>query len=363
MSKAHDLVVDQRLPAGERLDDRKSVLADTNMAPVVRSRNRVVAAGPGVAVSLAGGVGALALNVMLPPVSALLIALILGVAFAGFGGVRQSLSAGLAVASRRILRIGVALLGLQLVVGQLLALGWEVMVVALVVVVGGIAFTVWAGAVLGVPPARRLLIACGFSICGAAAVAAVDGVTESDEEDMAVALAMVVTFGSAAMLILPFIALRMGFAERAAGAWMGGSIHEVGQVVVAGGLIGGSALQVAVVVKLARVLMLAPVLTVVSWRARARAVASASRPPARVPLFVAMFVALAVVGSVVSVPQGVRDGVAVVQSLALAAAMFALGCGINARALRRLRRAEVALGFASSAMIALLAMPAVILLS
>ena len=134
-------------------------------------------------------------------------------------------------------------------------------------------------------------------------------------------------------------------------------------MVVAGGLIGGSALQVAVAVKLARVLMLAPVLTVVSWRARARAVASASRPPARVPLFVAMFVALAVVGSVVSVPQGVRDGVAVVQSLALTAAMFALGCGINARALRRLRRAEVALGFASSAMIALLAMPVVLLLS
>jgi uncharacterized integral membrane protein (TIGR00698 family) len=325
------------------------------LAPVVGP----AAVAPGLAVAAIGGVLAILLHAVLPLVSALLIAIVLGVVFTNTVGPRASFKPGLAVASRRALRVGVALLGFQLVVSQVVGMGWPVLVVVVLIVGGGITVTVAIGSILGVPPARRLLIACGFSICGAAAVAAADGVTDSDEEDVAVALALVVAFGSLAMLVLPAIAQATGLGGREAGAWMGGGIHEVGQVVVAGGIIGGAALQVAVIVKLARVLMLAPVLTVMSWqRRRLGSLPTGKRPPL-VPLFVVVFVVLVVLGSLLPVPGGLRDGVAQVQGFALATAMFALGCGIDVRSMRRLRSAEFLLGALSSVSVALLALPLV----
>jgi uncharacterized integral membrane protein (TIGR00698 family) len=314
---------------------------------------------PGLIAAIIGGVAALAVHAILPLVSGLLVAIVLGVAFAQLVGARAVFAPGLAVASRRVLRIGVALLGMQLVVGDALALGWPVLVVVVLVVAGGIAVTVSVGRMLGVPPARRLLIACGFSICGAAAVAATDSVTDSDEQDVAVALALVVAFGSAAMLALPAIAQQVGFGTRAAGAWMGGGIHEVGQVVVAGGLLGATALQAAVVVKLARVLLLAPVLTVLAWQRRRCGDTLAGHRPPLVPLFVVVFVGLVVLSSLLPVPSGLRDAVGHVQGLALATAMFALGCGVDARSLRRLSSSELLLGLVSSIAVALLALPLV----
>lgn len=316
----------------------------------------------GLAVAAAGGALSILVNALLPLVSALLVAILLGVVFANTVRVRSALAPGLALASRRVLRVGVALLGFQLVLGEVLGLGWQVLAIVVLVVAGGIATTVAVGALLGVPPARRLLIACGFSICGAAAVAAADGVADSDEEDVAVALVLVVLFGSLAMLALPMIAQQAGLGARQAGAWMGGSIHEVGQVVVAGGVIGGAALQVAVVVKLARVLLLAPVLTVLSWQRRQSGVSQSVRRPPLVPLFVLVFIGLVVVGSVVPVADGVRDSVAQVQGFALATAMFALGCGIDIASMRRLRTNEMLLGVASTATVALLALPLVVVI-
>jgi uncharacterized integral membrane protein (TIGR00698 family) len=217
------------------------------------------------------------------------------------------------------------------------------------------------GARLRVPAARRVLVACGFSICGAAAVAAADGVVESEEEDVAAALGLVVVFGTVAMLALPATAALLGLGPRAAGAWVGGSVHEVGQVVVAGGIIGGTALQVAVLVKLTRVLMLGPVLVALSLRGRRnRDGASRSTRPPIVPFFVVAFVVLVVVSSVLPVPGGVRAGVAHVQELALAAAMFALGCGVDIRALRRLGRPDLLLGLLSSLLVAGLALTLVL---
>jgi len=250
-----------------------------------------------------------------------------------------------------VLRVGVALLGLQVVLPELLALGWPVLLVVAGVVVIGIAGTLVLGRSLGVPPERSLLVACGFSICGAAAVAAVEGVRRSKDEDVATVVSLVVVFGSVAMLALPLGASALGFSPAAAGAWAGASIHEVGQVVVAGGLVGGVALQVAVAVKLGRVLMLAPVLAVISYRSRTADV----RPPL-VPAFVVAFVACAALRGVLPEPLLAASGVA--QNAALAMAMFALGCGVDLAVLRRTGRPLLALAGCATLLVALLGLPA-----
>lgn len=317
--------------------------------------DRRPALAPGLALAAGGGGLGLAVHSVIPALSGVLIALAAGLAAASTLRSQPHLAPGLEFGSRRVLRFGVALLGFQLVAGQALALGWQTLVGVALIVAGGIVGTMLIGAALGVPTGRRLLIACGFSICGATAVAAVDGVVESDEEDVATAIGLVVAFGSVAMLLLPALAAVFGLEARDAGAWMGGSIHEVGQVVVAGGIVGGVALEVAVLVKLTRVLMLGPVLVALSIRARrGHLKISGTRPPL-VPFFVIAFAVLVVLGSVLTVPTPIRSGVGFVQEFSLAAAMFALGAGVDVRALRKLGARELLLGVLSSALVASLA--------
>lgn len=312
---------------------------------------------PGLILAVLGGALALLVHAVVPVLSPTLVGIALGIAAAATVGVAPSARPGLRVASRGVLRVGVALLGLQLVLPEIVALGWPMLVVIAGVVVLGIGGTLGLGRLLGVPPERALLVACGFSICGAAAVAAVEGVRESEDEDVATVVSLVVVFGSVVMLALPLGALAVGFDPVAAGAWSGASIHEVGQVVVAGGLVGGAALQVAVAVKLGRVLMLAPVLAVISARSRRTATV---RPPL-VPAFVLVFVALAAVRTALPVPAPVLDAAALVQSGALAVAMFALGCGVDPAVLRRTGRPLLALAGAATLLVAVLGFPAALL--
>ena len=331
--------------------NRPAHKAPPNHLPI----GRRPALAPGLALAAGGGGLGLVVHSVIPALSGVLIALAAGMATASTLRSRPHLAPGLEFGSRRVLRFGVALLGFQLVAGQALALGWQTLVGVALIVTGGIVGTMLIGAALGVPTGRRLLIACGFSICGATAVAAVDGVVESDEEDVATAIGLVVAFGSVAMLLLPALAAVFGLDPRDAGAWMGGSIHEVGQVVVAGEIVGGVALEVAVLVKLTRVLMLGPVLVALSIRARrGHLKISGTRPPL-VPFFVIAFAVLVVLGSVLTVPTPIRSGVGFVQEFSLAAAMFALGAGVDVRALRKLGARELLLGVLSSALVAALA--------
>jgi uncharacterized integral membrane protein (TIGR00698 family) len=307
---------------------------------------------PGLGIAALGGATALGVHALVPALSPTLVGITLGIAASG--AVPAIARPGLRIASRQVLRVGVALLGLQLLLPEIVALGWPMLVVIAGVVLLGIAGTLALGRLLGVPAERSLLVACGFSICGAAAVAAVEGVRESKDEDVATAVSLVVVFGSVVMLALPLGAVALGFSPTATGAWSGASIHEVGQVVVAGGLVGGAALQVAVAVKLGRVLMLAPVLAVISLRSRRTA---SVRPPL-VPGFVLAFVACACVRTLLPVPGVVLDAAALVQAGALAAAMFALGCGVDVGALRRTGAPVLALAAGATGMVALLGLPA-----
>lgn len=316
----------------------------------------------GLLLAAVGGAVALLVHAAVPSLGATLVAIALGLALSASGRVPETARPGLRIATRRVLRVGVALLGLQLVLGDILALGWPMLLVISGVVVLGIGGTLALGARLGVPPERSLLVACGFSICGAAAVAAVEGVRAPrarDSQDAATVVSLVVVFGSAAMLVLPWAAVALGFDPVAAGAWSGASIHEVGQVVVAGGLVGGVALQVAVAVKLGRVLMLAPVLAVLSWRERRTAV---QRPPL-VPGFVVAFVVLVAVRTAVPVPGAALDLAAVAQNAALATAMFALGCGVDVAVLRRTGRPLLILAAGATGLVALLGLPAALIAS
>ncbi|NKY12010.1 putative sulfate exporter family transporter, partial [Cellulomonas hominis] len=213
---------------------------------------------PGVAAAVAVAALCVGLTAVVPVLPGLLVAIVLGAAARSAGLVPVALDPGLAWAGRRLLRAGVVLLGLQLSLGDLLGLGLREVAVLLATVAATFAATLWLGPRLGVGRALTLLVATGFSICGAAAVAGMSPVADADEEDVATAVALVTVYGSVALVALPLVAGALGLSDRTAGLWAGMSVHEVAQVVAAAGTVSAAALTVAVVAKLARVLLLAP---------------------------------------------------------------------------------------------------------
>lgn len=311
---------------------RRAVQAEALAGPAVPAWPvRLWSVTPGITLSLLAAAFAMVVNSRFPTVSPLLIAMIIGAIVANSSVLSDRFRPGLQIAAKRLLRAGVALLGLQLMLGDITRLGGGVIAVVVAVVGLGITGTMYIGKLLGLSWAQRIFIACGFSICGAAAVAAVDGVVDSkDDEDVVTGVALVVIFGTLMIPLVPLLSSLIGLSSTQAGLWAGASIHEVAQVVAAAGAIGGSALGVAVVVKLARVLMLAPVMAILSVRQRRilGADAEIERPPL-VPLFVVVFMICVLVRSSGAVPGGVLDAAKLVQTAALSAAMFALGTGVH----------------------------------
>lgn len=329
------------------------------------SRSRVVPARflhartiPGLAVAAGAALAAMLVGGAVPTASPVLVAIAAGAAARNLGWLPLALEPGLELASRLVLRIGIVLLGLQLSLQDIGALGWGIPALAVTVVAVGIAGTLLLGKLLGVARKQALLIACGFSICGAAAVAGVESAVDADDDDTVTAVALVVVFGTIMIPLLPWLSDLLGLAPDAAGIWAGASIHEVAQVVAAGGLLGSGALAVAVTMKLARVLMLAPVAALLSWHGRRRAVfpgpnASVGRRPPLVPLFVLGFVLMVAIRSYSPLPAETLDAAAVIQRALLTTAMFALGCGVRLRPLFRRGLRPAALAAASTAVVGL----------
>lgn len=318
----------------------------------------VTALLPGVVLCAAMAALVLGAGRWLPDVSPLLLAIVLGAVVANLLPLPVRMTPGLSFTAKELLRVGIALLGLQLVLGDLLELGPGMLAVVVAVVGLGVAGTAFLGRLLGLSRAQGLLIACGFSICGAAAVAAADEVVEAEEEEVLTSIALVVIFGTVMIPLVPLLAQAMGLEERQAGWWAGGSIHEVAQVVAAGGVIGGSALTLATAVKLARVMMLAPVITILSARQRtyAAATGAAARRPAVVPLFILGFLICAGLRSTGILPELVLTAAHGAQTALLTAAMFALGTGIRASLLTRVGARPFFLAAAATVWVAGLAL-------
>jgi Predicted membrane protein len=325
---------------------------------------RILGLAPGLALSAVAVLLALVVGAALPTVSALLIAIVFGVILRNTVRLPSFLDAGLAFAAKRLLRLGIVLLGLQLVLGDILGLGAGMILVVVAIVAAGMGSTLLIGKWMGISFTQRVLIACGFSICGAAAVAAADGVMETeDEEEVVTAIALVVLFGTLMIPLVPLASGLLVLSAEQAGLWAGGSIHEVAQVVAAGGTIGGAALGLAVIVKLARVLMLAPVITVLSLhrrRALRGAAVDIKRPPI-MPLFVVGFIVLVLVRSSGIVPIPVLDVARLLQTVFLAAAMFALGTGVRVRSLMKVGPKPFLLALATTIVVAVVALGGVLL--
>ena len=286
---------------------------------------------PGVLFALAIGAVALGLTQLAwfqrAQVSALTLAIVIGMLIANSVGSRlpASLAPGILTSQRTLLRLGVILYGLRISFQQIAAVGPEGLLIDVIIVVFTLLIAGWVGQRwFGIDRATSLLTGVGSAVCGAAAVLALERVLKPDPGKVAIAIATVVLFGTLDIFLYPLLYPYLGMNAHQFGLFTGASVHEVAQVVAVGNAIDPATADIAVIVKLTRVMLLVPVLFVFGWL-ESRGSVDRGGLRAAIPWFAIWFVAVAAFNSVVTLPPVLKDGLLTFDVLILATAMAALG--------------------------------------
>ncbi|KQQ94412.1 hypothetical protein ASF62_09885 [Leifsonia sp. Leaf325] len=320
---------------------------------------------PGLAVAGAAALLAWGVHALAPAIPLLTAAVAIGIVVGQLPVTRALLDGllapGLRIAARRLLRIGIVLLGLKLSLGDIAGLGALTIATTVLIVVLTFAGTLWLGRALGLPGHQPLLVASGFSICGASAIGAMGGVVKARDDEQATPVALVTLCGTLAIAVLPALWHPLGLSDLQFGHWVGAGVHDVGQVVATAQIAGPAALAVAVVVKLTRVLLLAPLVAVTAVVERRRSAEAAGPRPAVVPLFIVGFLVAVLLNSFLPIPDAVLAVADTVQTALLAMALFALGASIRIAQLARTGWRALVVGLTSWALIAVLAYGAAML--
>ena len=296
---------------------------------------------------LTAAAACVALSHWLPLLGPLLLALLLGAVVANTRLARHRLLQDHARVTRTLLRLGVVALGLRLPLSDIGDIGVGGVVVVAATVTTTYTATRLVGTWTGLPSGFVTLLAAGSSICGAAAIATVNDAVRARERDVAHAVALVTVQGTVLVLLLPWAAERLGLSREQAATWAGASIHEVAQVAVAASVLGGSAIAVAMTVKLGRVALLAPTYLVAGRDAGHQPGQRASRPPL-LPWFLTGFALMVALRSSGRLPGVLLEAAEPVSTLLLAAGMVGLGLGLRLRELWPLPLPAVALATMSS---------------
>lgn len=305
--------------------------------------------GPGLALSIAATGLAFTIHAVLPAIPAMTLAVALGLLSANIPGAAVLTAGrarpGLDFAGKHLMRAGIVLLGLKVSIWDVLGLGWLSLLLIAAVVLVSFAGTYGLARLLRLPVEAALLIATGFSICGASAIGAMAAVRRIKHQDTVLPVALVTLCGTLAIGVLPLLMHPLNLNPEQFGAWTGASVHDVGQVVATAQTAGTAALAIAVVVKLTRVVLLAPIAAAAGLHQRfhhVRQRANGSVPagtevdgkfPPIVPLFVLGFMAMVALRSLGWASPVILESAAVVQDILLATALFGLGSAVRVRTL------------------------------
>jgi uncharacterized integral membrane protein (TIGR00698 family) len=265
---------------------------------------------------------------------AMLYALLFGMAF-NFLTEDEQFAKGIRIASRNILRIGVALLGLRITTAEVMQLGWESVALIVSAVVATILVGGLIGRLSGLKGDQSILSAGAVAICGASAALAIASVLPSHkdhERNMILTVAGVTALSTVAMVVYPVFVTYLHYDNATAGVFLGATIHDVAQVVGAGYIISDETGEISTLVKLIRVACLVPVVVTISLIMHRRRSPDADNEPL-LPWFLVAFVALVIINSMGWVPDQVHTVLTPVSSWCLLTAVAALGVKTSLRAL------------------------------
>jgi uncharacterized integral membrane protein (TIGR00698 family) len=301
-------------------------------------------------------------------ISGIMLAILLGLALRNFFRLPAWVSPGASFAVKRVLRLGIVLLGLRLSIVEVGAIGLKSLPVILVTIPAAILVVTYLGRHLGLPDRLATLIAVGTSICGNTAIVAVSPTIGAQDEETSYAVACITVFGLFAMLAYPFVAHWLfGGDPFSAGVFLGSAVHDTSQVAGAGMVYqdyyqAPEALNVATVTKLERNLSMLVVIPLMSILYHRRAAQGSEPPPwwTMVPLFVVGFAcmsALRTIGDLGGHPfgllspeqwHGLLGAAKLASTYCLGIAMAGVGLGTSIKGLKSIGFKPLGLGLASA---------------
>ena len=276
-----------------------------------------------------------------PIIEGLVIAILLGMLVRTFWQVDERLQPGIGFSAKQVLEFAIVLLGVSIDLPSLLKAGPTMLISIVMVVLVGIFASTQIGRLFGLNPKLAILVACGNSICGNSAIAAVAPVIGADQKDVASSIALTAVLGVVVVLTLPLLISAVGLSLYQYGVLAGMTVYAVPQVIAATYSVSTISGDIGTLVKLVRVLLLGPVVLFFALRYRnaehvtPQAGFSLSR---FIPWFIIGFVLLAVARSVGLIPALVADPLREVSRYLTVLAMAALGLGVDIKAVRKVGR-------------------------
>lgn len=277
--------------------------------------------------------------------SPLVIGIVMGIFYANtlHNQTPEAWQGGITFSGKKILRFAIVFYGFRITFQQIAEVGIDGFLVSLIMLTTTLILGSWVGTkIFGMEKDTSILTASGASVCGAAAVLATEPVLKAEEYKTAIAVSMVVLFGTISMFLYPVLYTTIfenasGFLHMTArefGIYVGGTIHEVAQVVAVPASVPGSPEEMAnaaVIVKMTRVIMIAPMLIVLgfylAYSAKKEGGDTNGKMKLVIPWFAVYFIGVAGFNSLHLVPQNIVDIINEIDTFLLTMAMTALGMG------------------------------------
>ncbi|MCA0419378.1 MAG: putative sulfate exporter family transporter, partial [Proteobacteria bacterium] len=276
---------------------------------------------------------------------ALVLAILLGTAIRSVWTPSERWRPGIAFSAKMVLEIAIVLLGASLNVAMIMAAGPALLVGIAAVVALALVGSFLIGRSLGLPKRMAVLVACGNSICGNSAIAAVAPVIGADGKDVASSIAFTAVLGVLVVLGLPLLVPLLNMSETQYGVLAGLTVYAVPQVLAATAPVAAASVQIGTLVKLVRVLMLGPVvlaLSILGHRLREDSDAGGARPASQrlavnklVPWFIIAFLGMAALRSHGLIPEAALFPIAKTATVLTIISMAALGLGVDVRVVAR----------------------------
>jgi len=308
---------------------------------------------PGVIAASAIAAVALGLAQVVPLVGAPVLALAIGIGVAAVRRPAEWVRPGIRWSGKYVLQSAIVILGATLSLARIASVGLVTLPVMLGTLTAALVVALLVGRALGIPGNLRTLVGVGTGICGASAIAAVSGVIEASEVDIAYAMSTIFIFNLIAVLIFPPIGHLLGLSQSGFGLWAGTAVNDTSSVVATGYAYGQTAGVHSVIVKLTRTTMIIPVVAVLGIVARRRDADRTVRWHKVVPWFLVWFVGAAVLESIGAIPAAWHAPLADLAVVLITVALAAIGLSTQLGAMRRAGHRPLVVGTLTWATVAL----------
>ena len=286
----------------------------------------------------------------------LVIAIIIGMVWKATIDVPEAWQTGISFSSKKLLRVGIILLGMRLNLVDIYNAGISVFLIALINLVFALFIVYGLSKVFRVEKKLGILTACGTAICGAAAVVAIAPQVKANEKETAISVAIVALLGTTFTLVYTLLYSVLGLTPTEYGIFAGGTLHEIAHAIAAASAGGDEAVDIAIIVKLTRVALLVPVVILIGIWYRRSEEGQEKEPFSlkMIPWFIVGFLAMSAFNSLGIVPSSVAEGIVTIAYILIAMAMAGLGLNVELKTFKKLGSKAFGVGLIGSVCLSVL---------